>query len=68
MELRVDSSAMHSTHDISRRSLLHTLSATALAASGVPIHFIRGNRDFLLGDDYARRAGISILPDPAVGN
>ncbi len=26
---------MHSTHDISRRSLLHTLSATALAASGV---------------------------------
>jgi hypothetical protein len=35
MQLRVDSSAMHSTQDISRRSLLHTLSATALAASGV---------------------------------
>jgi UDP-2,3-diacylglucosamine hydrolase len=38
----------------------------ALAASGVPVHFIRGNRDFLLGDAYARRAGITILPDPAV--
>jgi UDP-2,3-diacylglucosamine hydrolase len=38
----------------------------ALTASGVPVYFIRGNRDFLLGDAYARRAGITILPDPAV--
>ena len=34
--------------------------------AGVPVSFIRGNRDFLLGDDYARRAGMAILPDPAV--
>ncbi|PNS09603.1 UDP-2,3-diacylglucosamine diphosphatase [Solilutibacter silvestris] len=34
--------------------------------SGVPVSFIRGNRDFLLHDDYARRAGMAILPDPAV--
>ena len=38
----------------------------ALSDSGVPVAFIRGNRDFLLGDDYARRAGMAILPDPAV--
>ena len=38
----------------------------ALASSGVPVHFIRGNRDFLLGEDYAQRAGMAILPDPAV--
>jgi UDP-2,3-diacylglucosamine hydrolase len=38
----------------------------ALADSGVPVSFIRGNRDFLLGDDYARRSGMTILPDPAV--
>ena len=38
----------------------------ALADSGVSVSFIRGNRDFLLGDDYARRAGMRILPDPAV--
>lgn len=38
----------------------------ALHESGVPVHFIRGNRDFLLGDAYARRAGMTILPDPAV--
>ena len=40
----------------------------ALADSGVPVFFIRGNRDFLLGDAYARRAGMTLLPDPAVLN
>lgn len=38
----------------------------ALRHGGVPVSFIRGNRDFLLGDDYARHAGMEILPDPAV--
>ncbi|MEI2454259.1 UDP-2,3-diacylglucosamine diphosphatase [Lysobacter firmicutimachus] len=38
----------------------------ALAESGVPVHFIRGNRDFLLGTDYAARAGMRLLPDPSV--
>ena len=34
--------------------------------AGVPVYFIRGNRDFLVGQDYASRAGLRILPDPAV--
>jgi UDP-2,3-diacylglucosamine hydrolase len=38
----------------------------ALHEDGVPVYFMRGNRDFLLGDDYARGAGMTILPDPAV--
>ena len=38
----------------------------ALTDAGVPTYFIRGNRDFLLGDEYAKRAGMTILPDPAV--
>lgn len=38
----------------------------ALTSAGVPVLFQRGNRDFLLGQDYARRAGLRILPDPAV--
>lgn len=38
----------------------------ALRDSGVPVYFMRGNRDFLLGEDYARRSGATILPDPAV--
>ena len=43
--------------------------ATALREvvdAGVPVYFIRGNRDFLVGQDYALRAGFRILPDPAV--
>ncbi len=38
----------------------------AVADSGVPTYFIRGNRDFLVGADYAQRAGMRILPDPCV--
>jgi UDP-2,3-diacylglucosamine hydrolase len=37
-----------------------------LASGGVPVFFIRGNRDFLLDETYARRAGMAILPDPVV--
>ena len=38
----------------------------SLGDAGVPVYFMRGNRDFLLGDDFARRAGMTLLPDPAV--
>ena len=38
----------------------------AVRDAGVPVYFMRGNRDFLLGADYARRAGMTLLPDPAV--
>lgn len=38
----------------------------ALVDAGVPVHFMRGNRDFLLGRDYATRAGMTLLPDPVV--
>lgn len=34
--------------------------------AGVPVYFLRGNRDFLLGEQYAARAGMRILPDPSV--
>ena len=38
----------------------------AVADAGVPVYFIHGNRDFLVGRDYAARAGMQLLPDPAV--
>jgi UDP-2,3-diacylglucosamine hydrolase len=38
----------------------------ALDRTGTPTYFIRGNRDFLLGEAYANRARMRILPDPAV--
>lgn len=37
-----------------------------VADAGVPVYFMPGNRDFLVGEDYARRAGFRILPDPTV--
>jgi len=42
------------------------LALRQLADNGVPVFFLRGNRDFLLGADYAARAGLRILPDPCV--
>ncbi|WP_430389073.1 UDP-2,3-diacylglucosamine diphosphatase [Dyella sp. 20L07] len=38
----------------------------ALCDSGVPVYFMVGNRDFLLGEDFAQRAGFSLLDDGAV--
>ncbi len=38
----------------------------ALVDAGVPAYFIRGNRDFLLGDAYAARCGMTLLDDPTV--
>lgn len=38
----------------------------AVSDAGTPVRFMRGNRDFLVGPDWARRAGATILADPAV--
>lgn len=37
-----------------------------LSEDGTTLCFIHGNRDFLLGHDYARRCGMRILPDPSI--
>jgi UDP-2,3-diacylglucosamine hydrolase len=39
---------------------------SALAADGVPVFFQHGNRDFLLGEAYADRAGLQLLPEAVV--
>ena len=38
----------------------------ALRDSGARVAFIHGNRDFLVGDDYAARAGMELLPELVV--
>ncbi|MEP6940641.1 MAG: UDP-2,3-diacylglucosamine diphosphatase [Rudaea sp.] len=38
----------------------------ALSGHGVPVYFIHGNRDFLLGEGYAACAGITLLRDGSV--
>ena len=34
-----------------------------LTASGVPVHFMAGNRDFLVGEDFVYRTGVEHLAD-----
>lgn len=42
------------------RQVLQTTSAR------LPVYFMHGNRDFLLGDDFAKACGMTLLPDPTV--
>lgn len=52
--------------DDAQDSLAQTVAVhlRALAETGVSIFFICGNRDFLLGEDYCRQAGMSYLEEP----
>ena len=38
----------------------------AVRAAGVPVYFMVGNRDFLLGEAFAERAGFTLLDDSTV--
>jgi len=48
------------------RSIVDALAA--VSASGVALFWIAGNRDFLVGEAFARAAGLTLLPDPYVAN
>ncbi|MGV6816582.1 MAG: UDP-2,3-diacylglucosamine diphosphatase [Thiotrichales bacterium] len=37
-----------------------------LTSNGVPVYFIAGNRDFLIGSQFAQATGITLLPDMKV--
>jgi len=37
-----------------------------LTASGIAVYVLHGNRDFLLGDHFAERTGVKLLPDPVL--
>lgn len=39
-----------------------------LSDKGVPVFFTHGNRDFLLRETYAKKAGLTILPDEYVAD
>lgn len=55
--------------DPSGYAALATRIAAALkarASAGTAIYLMHGNRDFLLGEDFARQAGATLLADPSV--
>ncbi len=37
-----------------------------LVDSGVPVFFMHGNRDFMIGDEFAAETGVTILHDPEI--
>ena len=37
-----------------------------LTASGVACFLLHGNRDFLIGEDFCRKTGCQLLPDPVI--
>jgi len=37
-----------------------------LTEAGIPAYFIHGNRDFLVGDEFARQSGCRLLPEVCV--
>lgn len=39
---------------------------SALTVRGVAVYFQQGNRDFLVGEDFALLTGARLLPDPAI--
>lgn len=45
---------------------LHQQVAEALRAVPVPLYFIHGNRDFLIGQRFARASGMTLLPEERV--
>ena len=38
----------------------------ALHQSGISVSFMRGNRDFLVGEQYLKQSGINVLAEPTI--
>jgi UDP-2,3-diacylglucosamine hydrolase len=47
--------------DADKRRVIDALKS--LTSSGVPVYFIHGNRDFLIGRRFAKETGVKLLPD-----
>ena len=56
--------AIGDSHDSFNRTIVDSLRAASDA--GIEVSLMHGNRDFLLGDDFATRSGVRLLPDPYV--
>ena len=52
--------------EVSELNTLVAREIRKLSDKGVAVFFVRGNRDFLIGQDFCRRAGMTLLPDYSV--
>ena len=53
-------------HEPFAREVVESL--RALTEAGVPVHVARGNRDFLLGEDFARATGAILLREQTIAD
>jgi len=61
-EIWLGDDAMTPTHGI----ILNAIKS--ISDRGISVYFMRGNRDFLIGDEFAKACGCEILNDPSVIN
>ena len=52
--------------DSHHAEIIHALNT--LSNTGTRVYFMHGNRDFLVGDDFAKAAGLTLLKDPTLVN
>lgn len=50
--------------DLFKESIIRALAK--LSNHGFPVYYMHGNRDFLIGEKFAQRANITLIPDPLV--
>jgi UDP-2,3-diacylglucosamine hydrolase len=54
-------------HEVIKTSALQaSIDALRRLTKNVPVFFMAGNRDFLIGDGFSKATGITILPDPSL--
>jgi UDP-2,3-diacylglucosamine hydrolase len=54
--------------DINAFTLSIAKAFKTLSNSGVPVYFLHGNRDFLIRKEFAKKAGMQLLPEQQVVN
>jgi UDP-2,3-diacylglucosamine hydrolase len=61
-----DALATHSAEDATDAFQRQCVDVVAKTAARIPVFFMHGNRDFLVGADFIQRSGATLLNDPTV--
>ncbi|MBE0474449.1 UDP-2,3-diacylglucosamine diphosphatase [Rhodoferax sp.] len=65
-EVWVGDDITHAAGDPDGAFALQCQQVIQATAARLPVYFMHGNRDFLLGDDFAKGCGMTLLTDPTV--
>jgi UDP-2,3-diacylglucosamine hydrolase len=67
-EVWVGDDIVEAANDSEAAFIRHCQHILQTTAQRLPVYFIHGNRDFLLGQDFAQACSMTLLPDPTVLN